>query len=83
MADAFYRLHACTDAKGALDALVKRKPSKTLEERAKQLTKAIKESPKASVRADPALPVSVPLTWSSFDSSHLALDRFALRGRRN
>ena len=46
MADAFYRLHACTDAKGALDALVKRKPSKTLEERAKQLTKAIKESPK-------------------------------------
>jgi TolA-binding protein len=46
MVDAFYRLHACTDAKGALDALVKRKPSKTLEERAKQLTKAIKESPK-------------------------------------
>lgn len=46
MADAFYRLHACTDAKGALEALVKRKPSKTLEERAKQLTKAIKESPK-------------------------------------
>jgi TolA-binding protein len=46
MADAFYRLHACTDAKGALDALVKRKPSKTLEERAKQLSKAIKESPK-------------------------------------
>jgi TolA-binding protein len=46
MADAFFRLHACTDAKGALDALTKRKPSKTLEERAKQLTKAIKDAPK-------------------------------------
>ena len=46
MADAFYRLHACTDAKNALEALTKRKPSKTLEERAKQLTRAIKESPK-------------------------------------
>jgi len=46
MADAFFRLHACTDAKGALDALIKRKPSKTLEERAKQLSKAIKDAPK-------------------------------------
>jgi len=46
MADAFYRLHACTDAKGALEALSKRKPSKALDDRAKQLTRAIKESPK-------------------------------------
>lgn len=46
MADAFFRLHACTDAKGALDALTKRKPSKALEDRAKQLGKAIKDAPK-------------------------------------
>lgn len=43
MADAFFRLHACTDAKGAIDALIKRKPSKALEERAKQLGRALKE----------------------------------------
>jgi tol-pal system protein YbgF len=42
MADAFYRLHACTDAKGAIDALLKRKPSKALEDRAKQLGRALK-----------------------------------------
>jgi TolA-binding protein len=46
MADAFYRLHACTDAKGALDALGKRKAGKALEDRAKQLQRAIKEAPK-------------------------------------
>jgi TolA-binding protein len=46
MADAFFRLHACTDAKGALEALTKRKPTKALEDRVKQLGKAIKESPK-------------------------------------
>jgi TolA-binding protein len=46
MADAFFRLHACTDAKGALEALTKRKPSKALDDRVKQLTRAIKESPK-------------------------------------
>lgn len=46
MADAFFRLHACTDAKGALDALSKRKPGKALEDRVKQLNKAIKEAPK-------------------------------------
>lgn len=46
MADAFFRLHACTDAKGALDALTKRKPSKALDDRAKQLGKAIKDAPK-------------------------------------
>jgi TolA-binding protein len=46
MADAFYRLHACTDAKGAIDALLKRKPSKALEDRAKALSKALKGVPK-------------------------------------
>jgi len=46
MADAFYRLHACTDAKGALEALAKRKPGKALEERVKQLERVIKEAPK-------------------------------------
>ncbi|HEY2733569.1 MAG TPA: tetratricopeptide repeat protein, partial [Polyangiales bacterium] len=46
MADAFFRLHACTDAKGALDALSKRKPSKALDDRVKQLHRAITESPK-------------------------------------
>lgn len=42
MADAFYRLHACTDARGAIEALLKRKPSKALEDRAKQLGRALK-----------------------------------------
>jgi TolA-binding protein len=37
MADAFYRLHACTDAKSAIEALLKRKPSKALTDRAKRL----------------------------------------------
>jgi TolA-binding protein len=46
MADAFYRLHACTDAKGALEALAKRKPGKALDDRLKQLSRAIKEAPK-------------------------------------
>jgi phosphoglucomutase len=46
MADAFYRLHACTDARGALEALSKRKPTKALDDRVKQLGRAIKEAPK-------------------------------------
>jgi tol-pal system protein YbgF len=46
MADAFFRLHACTDAKGAIEALIKRKPSKALEDRAKQLNRALKEAGK-------------------------------------
>lgn len=46
MADAFFRLHACTDAKGAIEALIKRKPSKALEDRAKQLSRALKEAGK-------------------------------------
>jgi TolA-binding protein len=41
MADAFYRLHACTDAKGAIDALLKRKPSKALGDRANELLRAL------------------------------------------
>jgi TolA-binding protein len=41
MADAFFRLHACTDAKGAIEALLKHAPSKALAERAKELQKAI------------------------------------------
>ncbi len=41
MGDAFFRLHACTDAKGAVDALIKHKPSKALADRAKDLLKAI------------------------------------------
>ena len=46
MADAFFRLHACTDAKGAIEALLKRKPSKALEDRAKQLSRAMKDAGK-------------------------------------
>lgn len=45
MADAFFRLHACTDAKDALTALQKRKPSKSLGDRAGELLKAIKAAP--------------------------------------
>jgi TolA-binding protein len=41
MADAFYRLHACSDAKDAITTLQKRKPSKALGERASELLKAI------------------------------------------
>ncbi len=41
MADAFFRLHACSDAKGAVLTLQKRKPSKALEQRAGELLKAI------------------------------------------
>jgi TolA-binding protein len=46
MADAFYRLHACTDAKGAIDALLKRKPSKGLTDRANELLRAVTAAPK-------------------------------------
>jgi len=41
MADAFFRLRACTDAKAAVDALIKRKPDAALLERAKKLQKDI------------------------------------------
>ena len=42
MGDAFYKLHACSDARDALKALVKRKPKKGLRERAEALIKSIK-----------------------------------------
>ena len=47
MADAFYRLHACTDAKSAIDALLSRKPEAALKDRANQLKKTIKSAPKS------------------------------------
>lgn len=46
MADAFYRLHACTDAKSAVQALVKRKPESSLADRAKKLQKSITSAPR-------------------------------------
>jgi TolA-binding protein len=46
MADAFYRLHACSDAKSAVAALIKRKPEGSLTERAKKLQKDISTAPK-------------------------------------
>jgi TolA-binding protein len=45
MADAFFRLHACTDAKSALDALLKRKPKTSLVDRVKALQQQIKNAP--------------------------------------
>jgi TolA-binding protein len=47
MADAFYRLKACTDAKNALDALIKRKPESSLADRAKRLQKEVKTAGKS------------------------------------
>jgi TolA-binding protein len=46
MADAFYRLHACTDAKSALQALIKRKPDAALGDRAKKLLRDLEKPPK-------------------------------------
>jgi TolA-binding protein len=46
MADAFYRLHACTDARNALQALIKRKPEAALNSRAKKLLKDLEKPPK-------------------------------------
>jgi TolA-binding protein len=48
MADAFFRLKACTDAANAADALIKRKPDKALMDRIKKLASDIKKAPKAS-----------------------------------
>lgn len=42
MGDAFYRLHACTDAKAALNALLKRKPAASLKARTRTLLKTVK-----------------------------------------
>lgn len=48
MADAFFRLKACTDAANAADALIKRKPDKALMDRIKKLATDIKKAPKGS-----------------------------------
>ena len=47
MADAFFRLQACGDAKSALSALLKRKPKKSLADRAKKLLRDVKRAGKA------------------------------------
>lgn len=47
MGDAFYRLHACTDAKAALDALLKRKPERDLVRRTQELLKTVRKAPKS------------------------------------
>jgi tol-pal system protein YbgF len=47
MADAFFRLHACTDAKSALETLLRRTPDDALGERAKKLLREIKKAPAA------------------------------------
>lgn len=59
MADAFFRLRACTDAKDALAALQKRKPSKSLGGRAVELLKAITAAPEGHCSA-PAKSVVTP-----------------------
>lgn len=46
MSDAFFRLHACTDATSALQALLKRKPEAGLAERTKKLLKDVSSSAK-------------------------------------
>ena len=46
MGDAFHRLHACTDAKAALQALLKRKPKPDLAQRARALIKKIRQERK-------------------------------------
>ncbi len=46
MADAFYRLKACGDAKSAVGELIKRKPEASLAERAKKLQKDISSAPR-------------------------------------
>jgi len=46
MADAFWRLKACTDAKSAVAELLKRKPEASLADRAKKLQKDISSAPR-------------------------------------
>jgi len=48
MADAFFQLHACTDAKAAVDALIKRKPEAALMSRTKKLKLDIERAPKGT-----------------------------------
>jgi tol-pal system protein YbgF len=44
MADSFFKLRACTDAKNALDALIRKKPSKKLLDLAKDKLKEVKKA---------------------------------------
>lgn len=46
MADAFYRLRACSDAKSAITALLARKPDSDLKSRANKLLRTIKAAPR-------------------------------------
>lgn len=48
LADSFFQLHACTDAKSALQALIKRKPDASLLGRAKKLLKDVGAAPKGT-----------------------------------
>lgn len=48
MADAFFRLKACTDATNAAEALINRKPDKALLDRVKKLAADIKKAPKSA-----------------------------------
>jgi tol-pal system protein YbgF len=45
MADAFFRLHACSDAKSALETLLRRDPDAALADRTKKLLREIKKAP--------------------------------------
>lgn len=47
MADSFYRLHACTDAKSAIEALLRRKPRASLADRAKKLRAEVRKAGKS------------------------------------
>jgi len=44
MAEAFFKLHACTDAKRALEALIKKKPAKKLLNLAKEKLREVKKA---------------------------------------
>jgi TolA-binding protein len=45
MGEAFYRLHACTDAKNALEALLRRKPKGQLEKDARKKLEEVEKAP--------------------------------------
>ncbi|MBN1655837.1 MAG: tetratricopeptide repeat protein [Deltaproteobacteria bacterium] len=44
MAEAFFKLHACTDAKAALEALIKKRPTKKLLDIAKEKLREVKKA---------------------------------------
>ncbi|MCZ7677246.1 MAG: hypothetical protein M5U28_00045 [Sandaracinaceae bacterium] len=46
MADAFYRLHACTDARTALEALIRAHPRSPLLAQARQKLRDIQRAPR-------------------------------------